>query len=84
MFDVLGAPAASTDDPTAVQANERRLHMPPPPETARHARAGVLLYYKYLELGEEGREAVRDWYQRACELDGLQGRCAGGSWRTSP
>lgn len=37
---------------------------------------GILLYYKYLYLGEDGREAVRDWYENACKREGLRGRCA--------
>lgn len=36
---------------------------------------GVLLYYKYLDLGEDGREAIRGWYEHACRSKGLRGRC---------
>ena len=36
--------------------------------------AGVLLYYKYVDLREELRSAVRDWYLHNCGFEGLQGR----------
>eukprot|EP00752_Nemacystus_decipiens_P009767 g8723.t1 len=36
--------------------------------------AGVLLYYKYVDLGEERRSAVKDWYLQHCGAEGLRGR----------
>lgn len=35
---------------------------------------GVLLYYKYIDLGEAGRAEVQSWYERDCGLQGLRGR----------
>lgn len=37
--------------------------------------AGVLLYYKYVDLGEAGRAVVKDWYGHHCEREQLRGRC---------
>lgn len=37
--------------------------------------AGVLLYYKYVDLGDAGRAVVKDWYGRHCEREQLRGRC---------
>lgn len=38
--------------------------------------AGVLLYYKYVDLGEDRRSAVKGWYLRHCGAEGLRGRYA--------
>eukprot|EP00903_Cladosiphon_okamuranus_P013386 g12474.t1 len=35
---------------------------------------GVLLYYKYVHLGEERRSTVKDWYLQRCGVEGLRGR----------
>lgn len=35
---------------------------------------GVLLYYKYIDLGEYRRALVKDWYLHQCHVDGLRGR----------
>lgn len=37
---------------------------------------GVLLYYKYVKLGNQKRGTVKDWYERACRQEGLRGRCS--------
>jgi predicted sulfurtransferase len=34
----------------------------------------VLLYYKYLDLGESGREVCTAWYEASCRAAGLRGR----------
>lgn len=53
---------------------------PPPEDGAPQAKAvvahpnGVLLYYKYITLGEEGRDAIKGWYERNCLDNLLRGR----------
>jgi predicted sulfurtransferase len=34
----------------------------------------VLLYYKYLDLGESGREVCTAWFEASCRAAGLRGR----------
>ncbi|CAM9225888.1 unnamed protein product [Laminaria digitata] len=43
-------------------------------QTAEGASEAVLLYYKYVNLGEERRAAVQDWYLHSCSAEGLRGR----------
>lgn len=45
------------------------------PATIDSNSQAVLLYYKYLDLGEHGRAAVSDWYRHHCLAEGLRGRC---------
>ncbi|CAM9357250.1 unnamed protein product [Scytosiphon promiscuus] len=35
---------------------------------------GVLLYYKYVDLGSDRRAVVKDWYRHQCGVEGLRGR----------
>lgn len=51
--------------PTAVGA---------PHEASEEGGAGVLLYYKYVDLGEERRSAVKNWYLQRCGAENLRGR----------
>ncbi|CAN0444756.1 unnamed protein product, partial [Ectocarpus sp. 12 AP-2014] len=44
------------------------------PREASEETGGVLLYYKYIPLGEEGRSVVKDWYVEHCGVDQLRGR----------
>ncbi|CAB1109228.1 unnamed protein product [Ectocarpus sp. CCAP 1310/34] len=44
------------------------------PRGASEDTGGVLLYYKYIPLGEEGRTAVKDWYVEHCGVERLRGR----------
>lgn len=46
-------------------------------QTAEGASEAVLLYYKYVSLGEERRAAVQDWYLKSCGAEGLRGRWGG-------
>ncbi|CAM9760371.1 unnamed protein product, partial [Ectocarpus sp. 13 AM-2016] len=44
------------------------------PREASEETGGVLLYYKYIPLGEEGRAVVKDWYVEHCGVERLRGR----------
>ncbi|CAM9976845.1 unnamed protein product [Ectocarpus sp. 4 AP-2014] len=44
------------------------------PREASGETGGVLLYYKYIPLGEDGRAAVKDWYVEHCGVERLRGR----------
>lgn len=44
------------------------------PRLVPEAKNGVLLYYKYVDLGEEGRAVVKNWYEHHCEKEQLRGR----------
>lgn len=46
----------------------------PQEEACEEGGAGVLLYYKYVDLGEAWRSAVKDWYLHHCGVEGLRGR----------
>lgn len=45
-----------------------------PQEVGGGSAGGVLLYYKYVDLGEERRPVIRDWYLERCGAEGLRGR----------
>lgn len=73
------------DDDNAAHAGPKMLHQQDKsPATAVAAApqeaveegggTGVLLYYKYVHLGEERRSAVKDWYLQHCRVEGLRGR----------
>lgn len=44
-------------------------------QTDEEVGGGILLYYKYVGLGEDDRRAVvKDWYLQHCGDEGLRGR----------
>lgn len=56
----------------------RQQHVPAArAETLKEANEegpGVLLYYKYIGLGEYRRAIVKEWYLEHCGVEGLRGR----------
>lgn len=59
-------------DTSGTAENEER-HGEQPAEGATSSEA-VLLYYKYVSLGEERRGTVQEWYLQSCGAEGLRGR----------
>lgn len=45
-----------------------------PLEEQPKGNEGVLLYYKYVNLGEEERASAKEWYTRECLREELRGR----------
>ena len=60
-------------DNSEIAENEKRQSK----QTAQGATEAVLLYYKYVNLGEQRRAAVQDWYLQSCGAEGLRGRWGG-------
>ncbi|CAM9305848.1 unnamed protein product, partial [Ectocarpus sp. 8 AP-2014] len=63
-------------DPSARCCDQQQQHLAvaAAPREASEETGGVLLYYKYIPLGEEGRAVVKDWYVEHCGVERLRGR----------
>ncbi|CBN74575.1 conserved unknown protein [Ectocarpus siliculosus] len=63
-------------DPSARCCDQQQQHpaVAAAPREASEETGGILLYYKYIPLGEEGRAVVKDWYVEHCGVERLRGR----------
>ena len=68
----MGSPESTPDEENTPAGEPQRLKLTA--EGGHDASEAVLLYYKYVHLGEERRAAVREWYLQSCGAEGLRGR----------
>lgn len=73
-MDVLDDDNAGGPELQLLHQKKRPSAVAAPQEASEEGDAGVLLYYKYVNLGEARRSAAKGWYLQHCGAEGLRGR----------